>query len=214
MHNEFEMSMMGELNFFLGLQIRQIEDGIFFNQSKYIKETLKKFGLEDSKPTKTPMSTEIKLTKDDKADFVDNTKYRGTEMPSEYQQDYKKTLAYALKIYNDPNMTEQLKYVYRALESRYVYEGRTFNLAYFIIMRMCYFRDQSEKFLPFGMILTRLFKNLKANLWNRPFDERYILLPRKMSSLKEKRPKRPPSKRTRDVGKSKRTQLTTSSSSD
>ncbi|GKA12621.1 hypothetical protein Tco_0692167 [Tanacetum coccineum] len=38
---------------------------------------LKKFGLEDSKPTKTPMSTEIKLTKDDKADFVDNTKYRG-----------------------------------------------------------------------------------------------------------------------------------------
>ncbi|GKA67152.1 retrovirus-related pol polyprotein from transposon TNT 1-94, partial [Tanacetum coccineum] len=68
MHDEFEMSMMGELNFFLGLQIKQIEDGIFSNQSKYIKEMLKKFGLEDSKPTKTPMSTEIKLTKDDEAD--------------------------------------------------------------------------------------------------------------------------------------------------
>ncbi|GJU86303.1 retrovirus-related pol polyprotein from transposon TNT 1-94 [Tanacetum coccineum] len=54
MHDEFEMSMMGELNFFLGLQIKQMEDGIFFNQSKYIKEMLKKFGLEDSKPTKTP----------------------------------------------------------------------------------------------------------------------------------------------------------------
>ncbi|GKC55951.1 retrovirus-related pol polyprotein from transposon TNT 1-94, partial [Tanacetum coccineum] len=77
MHDEFEMSMMGELNFFLGLQIKQMEDGIFFNQSKYIKEMLKKFGLEDSKPTKTPMSTEIKLTKDDEADFVDNSKYRG-----------------------------------------------------------------------------------------------------------------------------------------
>ncbi|GJT12584.1 hypothetical protein Tco_0859626 [Tanacetum coccineum] len=38
---------------------------------------LKKFRLEDSKPTKTPMSTEIKLTKDDEADFVDNSKYRG-----------------------------------------------------------------------------------------------------------------------------------------
>ncbi|GKF98843.1 hypothetical protein Tco_0297626, partial [Tanacetum coccineum] len=37
---------------------------------------LKKFGLEDSKPTKTPMLTEIKLTKDDEADTVDNTKYR------------------------------------------------------------------------------------------------------------------------------------------
>ncbi|GJX82536.1 nucleotide-diphospho-sugar transferase [Tanacetum coccineum] len=46
-------------------------------QSKYIKEMLKKFGLEDSKPTKTPMSMEIKLTKDDEADSVDSTKYRG-----------------------------------------------------------------------------------------------------------------------------------------
>ncbi|GKC27950.1 retrovirus-related pol polyprotein from transposon TNT 1-94 [Tanacetum coccineum] len=58
MHDDFQMSMMGELCFFLGLQIKQIEDGIFLNQSKYIKEMLKKFGLEDSK---TPMSTEIKL---------------------------------------------------------------------------------------------------------------------------------------------------------
>ncbi|GJS71843.1 copia protein [Tanacetum coccineum] len=64
MHDEFEMSMMGELNFFLGLQIKQLEDGIFFNQSKYIKEMLKKFRLEDSKPMKTPISTETKLTKD------------------------------------------------------------------------------------------------------------------------------------------------------
>ncbi|GJY89919.1 retrovirus-related pol polyprotein from transposon TNT 1-94 [Tanacetum coccineum] len=56
----FEMSMMGELNFFLGLQIKQMEDGIFFNQSKYIKEMLKKFGLEDSKPMKTPMSSDTK----------------------------------------------------------------------------------------------------------------------------------------------------------
>ncbi|GKB98574.1 retrovirus-related pol polyprotein from transposon TNT 1-94 [Tanacetum coccineum] len=76
MHDEFEMSMMGELNFFLGLQIKQMEDRIFFNQSKYIKEMLKKFGLEDSKPTKTPMSTEIKLTKDDQSDSVDSSKYR------------------------------------------------------------------------------------------------------------------------------------------
>ncbi|GKC09732.1 retrovirus-related pol polyprotein from transposon TNT 1-94 [Tanacetum coccineum] len=77
MHDEFEMSMMGELNFFLGLQIKQMEDGIFFNQSNYNKEMLKKFGLEDSKPTKTLMSTEIKLTKDDEADSVDSSKYRG-----------------------------------------------------------------------------------------------------------------------------------------
>ncbi|GKE67526.1 retrovirus-related pol polyprotein from transposon TNT 1-94, partial [Tanacetum coccineum] len=76
MHDEFEMSMMGELNFFLYQKIKQIEDEIFFNQSKYIKEMLKKFGLKDSKPTKTPMSTEIKLTKDDKADSIDSTNYQ------------------------------------------------------------------------------------------------------------------------------------------
>ncbi|GJU87989.1 retrovirus-related pol polyprotein from transposon TNT 1-94 [Tanacetum coccineum] len=77
MHDEFEMSMMGELNFFLGLQIKQMEDGIFFNQSKYIKEMLKKFGLEDSKPMKTPMYSDTKLTKDEECESVDSTKYRG-----------------------------------------------------------------------------------------------------------------------------------------
>ncbi|GJT64138.1 retrovirus-related pol polyprotein from transposon TNT 1-94 [Tanacetum coccineum] len=76
-HDEFEMSMMGELNFFLGLQIKKIEDGIFFNQSKYIKEMLKKFSLEDSKPMETPMSSDTKLTKDEECESVDCTKYRG-----------------------------------------------------------------------------------------------------------------------------------------
>ncbi|GKD09404.1 retrovirus-related pol polyprotein from transposon TNT 1-94 [Tanacetum coccineum] len=77
MHDEFEMSMMGELNFFLGLQMKQLDDDIFFNQSNYIKEMLKKFGLEDSKPMKTPRSMETKLTKDEEGESVDNTKYRG-----------------------------------------------------------------------------------------------------------------------------------------
>ncbi|GJX34989.1 retrovirus-related pol polyprotein from transposon TNT 1-94 [Tanacetum coccineum] len=76
MHDEFEMSMTGELNFFLGLQIKPIEDGIFFNQSKYIKEMLKKFGLEDSKPMKTSISLDTKLTKDEECESVDSTKYR------------------------------------------------------------------------------------------------------------------------------------------
>ncbi|GJZ38650.1 retrovirus-related pol polyprotein from transposon TNT 1-94 [Tanacetum coccineum] len=76
-HDEFEMSMMGELNFFLGLKIKQMEDGIFFNQSKYIKKMLKKFGLEESKPMKTPMYSYTKLTKDEECESVDSTKYRG-----------------------------------------------------------------------------------------------------------------------------------------
>nr|GEX35540.1 hypothetical protein [Tanacetum cinerariifolium] len=72
-----EMSMMGELNFFLGLEIKQMKDDIFFNQSKYIKEMLKKFVLEDSKPMKTLMSSDTRLIKDEECESVDNTKYRG-----------------------------------------------------------------------------------------------------------------------------------------
>ena len=50
MQGEFDMSMMGELNFFLGLQIKQSKEGIFINQANYIREILKKFGTENTKP--------------------------------------------------------------------------------------------------------------------------------------------------------------------
>jgi len=48
MQSEFEMPMMGELNYFLGLQIKQTNDGIFVNQAKYCKELIKRFGMENS----------------------------------------------------------------------------------------------------------------------------------------------------------------------
>ncbi|KAL6316947.1 hypothetical protein AAG906_024485 [Vitis piasezkii] len=63
---EFEMSMMGELNFFLGLQIKQLKEGTFSNQAKYIKDLLKRFNMEESKTMKTPMSSSIKFDKDEK----------------------------------------------------------------------------------------------------------------------------------------------------
>ncbi|GKD24364.1 retrovirus-related pol polyprotein from transposon TNT 1-94 [Tanacetum coccineum] len=76
MHDEFKMSMMSKLNFFIGLQIKQMEDGIFFNQSKYIKEMLKKYGLEDSKPMKTPISSDTKLTKDEELSAFEHASKR------------------------------------------------------------------------------------------------------------------------------------------
>ena len=77
MHNEFEMSMMGELNFFLGLQIKQLKEGTFINQAKYIRDLLKKFNLEEVKAKNTPMGSSIKLDMDEKGKSVDQTKYRG-----------------------------------------------------------------------------------------------------------------------------------------
>jgi hypothetical protein len=57
MANKFEMSMIGELSYFLGLQIKQMKNGTFVSQGKYIKDMIKKFGLQDAKPMSIPMGT-------------------------------------------------------------------------------------------------------------------------------------------------------------
>ena len=56
MSREFEMSMIGQLSFFLGLQIKQLKEGTYVCQSKYVKDILKKFGMEDAKPIKTRLT--------------------------------------------------------------------------------------------------------------------------------------------------------------
>jgi hypothetical protein len=77
MQGEFEMSMMGELTFFLRFQIKQTEQGTIVSQTKYCKEFLKKFGMENSKEMGTPMSTSCYLDKDENGKPVDVSKYRG-----------------------------------------------------------------------------------------------------------------------------------------
>jgi hypothetical protein len=76
MESEFEMSMIGELSFFLGLQVTQRSEGMFISQEKYLREMLKRFQMEDSKPVGTPMVTGCKLSKDDDSPDVDQSSYR------------------------------------------------------------------------------------------------------------------------------------------
>ncbi|CAM8882564.1 unnamed protein product [Rhodiola kirilowii] len=71
------MSMVGELKYFLGLQVAQGEDGTRIHQQKYVKEILKKFGMESAKTCATPMSPNDTLTKDESSTQVDPTLYRG-----------------------------------------------------------------------------------------------------------------------------------------
>ncbi|WVZ70900.1 hypothetical protein U9M48_019529 [Paspalum notatum var. saurae] len=71
MSNEFEMSLMGELQFFLGLQIKQGPEGTFVHQAKYTKDILKKFDMGDSKPMITPMSTNTALDVDEDGEAVE-----------------------------------------------------------------------------------------------------------------------------------------------
>jgi hypothetical protein len=69
------MSLLGELSFFLGLQIRQSNQGIFISQTKYIREIIKRFGMEDCKRVITPMQTSCKLSKDDDLKSTDQRRY-------------------------------------------------------------------------------------------------------------------------------------------
>ncbi|XP_022635944.1 uncharacterized protein LOC111241577 [Vigna radiata var. radiata] len=77
MQEEFEMSMMGELTYFLGLQVKQTKDKIFIHQSKYCNDFLKKFKMLDYKDAATPMATNCYLDLDDNGKNVDQKIYRG-----------------------------------------------------------------------------------------------------------------------------------------
>jgi hypothetical protein len=71
MSRGFEMSMMGELQFLLGLQIKQSKERTFVHQAKYTKDIVRKFKMEDSKAMMTPMSTTTTLDVDQQGEFVD-----------------------------------------------------------------------------------------------------------------------------------------------
>ncbi|GKE43078.1 putative ribonuclease H-like domain-containing protein, partial [Tanacetum coccineum] len=76
MKSRFQMSSIGELTFFLGLQVKQKEDGIFISQDKYIAEILKKFDFASVKIANTPIETQKPLTKDEEAADIDVHLYR------------------------------------------------------------------------------------------------------------------------------------------
>ncbi|GJW67190.1 putative ribonuclease H-like domain-containing protein [Tanacetum coccineum] len=76
MKSRFQMSSMGELTFFLGLQVKQKEDGIFISQDKYVAEILKKFDFASVKTASTPIETQKPLVKDEEASDVDVHLYR------------------------------------------------------------------------------------------------------------------------------------------
>ncbi|GJR95912.1 putative ribonuclease H-like domain-containing protein [Tanacetum coccineum] len=76
MHKRFQMSSMGELTFFLGLQVKQKDDGIFISQDKYVADILKKFDFATVKTASTPIETNKALLKDEEAEDVDVHLYR------------------------------------------------------------------------------------------------------------------------------------------
>ena len=76
MTKRFEMSMMGELKFFLGFQIKQMKEGTFICQIKYTHDMLKKFDMADAKLIKTPMTVNGHLGLNEDGKSVDQKVYR------------------------------------------------------------------------------------------------------------------------------------------
>ena len=76
MKKMFEMSMVGELTYFLGLQVKQTDFGIYINQAKYARNLIKRFGLDKAAHARSPMAANAKLTNDPSGELVDVTLYR------------------------------------------------------------------------------------------------------------------------------------------
>jgi hypothetical protein len=75
MMEELQMSMMGELTFFLGIQVKQMKQGTFVHQAKYIKDLMKKFNMAELKPMSTLMSTATLLDPDENGEAADQREY-------------------------------------------------------------------------------------------------------------------------------------------
>jgi isopentenyldiphosphate isomerase len=74
--NEFQMCMMGELTFFLGIQVKKMKECIFIYQAKYMKDLMKKFNMAELKPVSTLMSTTTALDPDENGEAVNQREYR------------------------------------------------------------------------------------------------------------------------------------------
>jgi hypothetical protein len=73
---EFHMSMIGELTFFLGIQVKQTKEGIFIHQAKYTKDLMKNFNMAELKPMSTLMSMAAVLDPDENGEAIDQREYR------------------------------------------------------------------------------------------------------------------------------------------
>ena len=99
MQIEFEISMIRELNYFLGLQIRQSDLGIFINQFKYANNLVKKFGLKSTSSIRTPMSPNVKLTVNLLGKSVDPTLYRSMTGSLLYLTASRPNISYSMGVY-------------------------------------------------------------------------------------------------------------------
>ncbi|KAK1414838.1 hypothetical protein QVD17_30597 [Tagetes erecta] len=135
MKSRFQMSSMGEINFFLGLQVKQSADGIFINQSKFVEKLLKKFKMQDCQTIRTPSDVNCKIQPDPKGKSVDQTLYRSMIGSLMYLTASRPDIMYAVcvcaRYQSDPKESHLIavKRIFRYLKGKpnlglwYPYEG-------------------------------------------------------------------------------------------
>ncbi|RDX95222.1 hypothetical protein CR513_22288, partial [Mucuna pruriens] len=170
------MSMMDELKFFFGLQIKHAKYGIYIIKAKHVKELLKKFNLEDCKTMSTPMHPTLILCFDKMDKKIDQTTYKGMIDSLLYLTSYKpdimfnKSDKYKLKVYNNANFAKDM--IERKSTSR---DATSLELIYWLI-------SLQNPFLKISSSISRIFlkiSNLLLSISTKP----YLLSPLHPSPL-------------------------------
>nr|GEW10911.1 putative ribonuclease H-like domain-containing protein [Tanacetum cinerariifolium] len=110
--DKFQMSSIGELSFFLGLQVRQKDDGIFISQDKYVAKILRKFGLIDGKSGSTPIDTEKPLLKDPDGEDVDVHIYRSMIGSLMYLTSFRPDIMFVVCAYSRFQVTPKVSHLH------------------------------------------------------------------------------------------------------
>ncbi|KAM2177036.1 hypothetical protein ACFX1Q_036278 [Malus domestica] len=131
MTKEFEMTNIGLMAYYLGIEVKQNEEGIFISQESYTNEVPKKFKMDDCKPISTPVECEVKLTKHDKGESVDPTFFKSLVGSLHYLTCTRPDILYAVELvscYMENPTTTHLKTAKKIL--RYLYGTVNFSLFY------------------------------------------------------------------------------------
>nr|GFD24248.1 uncharacterized mitochondrial protein AtMg00810-like [Tanacetum cinerariifolium] len=153
----FEMSMMGEMTIFLGLQVNQSPSGIFINQSNYVQEILKKYGLNTCDIIGTPMDVKDKLDLDQIGTLVDATEYHSMIGGLMYLTSSRPDIVHATCVcarYQAHSIEKHLKEVKRIF--RYLWGT--------INMGLWYTKDSGFELTDFQMLIMRDVKTLSRVL--------------------------------------------------
>lgn len=132
MSNEFEMTDMGLMAYYLGIEVKQEDKGIFITQEGYAKEVLKKFKMDDANPVGTPMECGSKLSKHEKGENVDPTLYKSLIGSLRYLTCTRPDILYAVGVvsrYMEAPTTTHFKAAKRIL--RYIKGTTNFGLHYY-----------------------------------------------------------------------------------